>query len=131
MQEFAVIAKRVIQYGKERAIDRLNHFDEELSKTEFYDLYTPEEIDSMLGSYKKYVDKFEPPTGRQAKVFKDADKIASWAKSAVDELSQFGILEGNSDDYLNPTELLSKTRFLVFLYKFNQRFELASSGPLF
>jgi hypothetical protein len=56
-------------------------------------------------------------------VFADADKIASWAKPAVDEFSRFGILQGdsNANPRLNPAEPLSKTRFLVFLYKFEQK----------
>jgi hypothetical protein len=93
MQEFAVIATRILNYGK-----------------------------SNSGTDPA---KLEPSaTENTPKTFIDADKIAAWAKPAVDEFSRFGILQGDNNGRLNPAEPLDKIRFLVFMQKFDMRFGL-------
>jgi hypothetical protein len=67
--------------------------------------------------------RFDPSPSSSPKVFADANKIAAWAKPAVDEFSRLGILEGDGKGYLSPAEPLSRLRFLVFLDKFNTRLD--------
>jgi hypothetical protein len=135
MQEFAVIASRMIQYGKEKSIDNLNNLEATLLASEYYELYTEQEKAAMRVEREKRIEEFEPPADLLPKVFADSDQIASWAKAAVDELSRFRILQGDlkepyksSNSSLHPTETLSKTRFLVFLYKLDQELRLSEVG---
>jgi hypothetical protein len=129
MQEFAVIAERMIGWGKARAEMKLDNLAEELPTWEYYKDYTKAEIDEIFQNYRDRVASFNLPSGRTAKVFADGNQIAAWAKPAVDVLSSWGILEGDSAGTganLHPKEMMSKTRFLVFLYKFEQRLTLRS-----
>jgi hypothetical protein len=96
MQEFAVIASRMVKFGKEERQGNLT--------------------------------KLEQNTGGAPKVFADADKIAAWAKPAVDEFSQFGVLQGDDRGRLSPTSVLDKTRFLVFMAKFEDRIGFFAYG---
>jgi hypothetical protein len=150
VQEFAVMANRVIQWGKAEAEEYLKNWtpeiafgvesililpleeieDKVLSGYEWPDnvgVVTEESIAEAYARAEKRVEKFNPPANSTPKVFADSDKIASWAKPAVDEFSKFGILQGDSagsDSRLNPTEPLSKTRFLVFMFKFEEKLKL-------
>ncbi|MDR2357683.1 MAG: hypothetical protein LBD92_06365, partial [Oscillospiraceae bacterium] len=98
------------------------------------DEYKPEEIAQIDADYRKRAEEdFTLPADgwRTPKVFADNGQIATWAKAAVDELSAWGILQGDSsgsNSRLNPTEALSKTRFLVFMYKFENQFRLPGFG---
>jgi hypothetical protein len=125
MQEFAVMAERLIQYEKAKAVELSKNWRD---TNPFMDVYTPEEIADIDAEYKKRAEEgFDPPVGSLPKIFADNNQIASWAKPAVDEFSRWGILEGDSSgssSHLHPTEPLSKTRFLVFLYKFDQKLDL-------
>jgi hypothetical protein len=114
IQEFAVMACNAINYQKQYIIQEIEEYykprlsEEELSKKKEEDLAV-----------------FSYPEGRPAKVFADNDKIAAWAKPSVDELSKFFILEGDTNGYLSPSENMSKTRFLFFLFKFEKEFKIA------
>jgi hypothetical protein len=124
LQEFAVIAQRIILYGKAEAMKTAENWRD---TNPFMDQYTLKEIADIDAGYKKRVEEgFNPPTNSTPKVFADNNQIASWAKPAIDELSRWGILEGDggANPYLHPTETLSKTRFFVFMYKFNEKLKL-------
>jgi hypothetical protein len=109
MQEFAVVAQRVSIWGKAYLTDRVASLQ----------YYTSESPPSYETNWKAALSRFDSPPNNKPKVFADADKIASWAKPAVDEFSQLGILSGDGNGYLKPTEPLSRLRFLVFLEKFD------------
>jgi hypothetical protein len=136
MQEFAAMASNVIKWGKAEAIKKAESWKE---TNPYIDRGTPEEIAKIDADYKKRAEEgFIPPKNSSPKVFADNNQIANWAKTAVDELSSWKILEGDSngnDSRLHPTETLSKTRFLVFMYKFNEKLKLSGLGntpiPLF
>jgi hypothetical protein len=129
MQEFAVMATNIIQWEKAKAVEIAATWKDTNS---LIDEYKPEEIAQIDADYRKRAEEGYtlPADGRYtSKVFADDDQIATWAKAAVDELSAWGILQGDSsgsNSRLNPTEALSKTRFLVFLYKFDQKFSLSA-----
>jgi hypothetical protein len=123
MQEFAVIASRIKEYGKQQAIDLASNWREQML---YIDEFTQEELDRLDAEYKEKVTHFDPPANSAPKTFRDANKIASWAKATIDDFSKFGILEGDGNGYLSPTERLNKTRFLVFMYKFNRYFDMFS-----
>jgi hypothetical protein len=132
MQEFAVMAMNAVNWSKvemRQEIDGLK--SGQIPVAEYSSL------EATIGMWEKFLSKLETPS-RAPKVFADSDQIANWAKVAVDELSRFRILQGDStgsDSRLNPTEALSKIRFLVFLYKFDKELDLrnkrtSSSGGL-
>jgi hypothetical protein len=125
MQEFAVVANSVIQWGKAEAVKQANSWRD---TNPYMDEYSPEEIARIDAGYKKKAEEgFTPSVNSTPRVFADSAEIASWAKPAVDELSRWGILQGDSADAnsrLRPTELLSKTRFLVFMAKFDEKLHL-------
>ncbi|MDR1328683.1 MAG: transglutaminase-like domain-containing protein [Oscillospiraceae bacterium] len=137
MQEFAVMGYRVMEYR----IERINAS----SKQQLEDIRSnPEDwpLDSIytqavierLERESDYLSTRFGSSIREPKVFVDNDKIATWAKSAVDKFSSLDILSGDGTGYLKPTETLSKVRFLVFLYKFNDRlgfYDGGLSAPLF
>jgi hypothetical protein len=127
MQEFAVIAYRLIQYGKAEAVQQAATWRE---TNPFYEKYEQDQIDRTDAEYKERAESgYVPPAHSTVKVFADSDQIASWAKESVDEFSRWGILQGDSegaDSQLRPTEALSRTRFLVFMYKFSEKIYLYS-----
>jgi hypothetical protein len=134
MQEFAVMAKNVTQWGKQKAILASENWRDNAIDIEDF---TPEEIVRIEEDYRKRIEEgFAPPVNSTPKNFADSNQIASWAKPAVDEFSRWGILEGDSSGsnaHLNPTQPLSKTRFLVFMFKFEQKLKLFVDGssPIF
>jgi hypothetical protein len=135
MQEFAVMAHRVMEWGKQKAEYMAEHW---LETNPWADQMTPEEIADHNKERRDVVINTYTPTYSEPMNFADKDKIASWAKDAVNELSKYGysenrILSGDENGYLKPAEMLSKVRFLVFMYKFNHRFDLykAYGEPLF
>jgi hypothetical protein len=140
MQEFATVAMRVLEHrgGKlsERAAQELR--DIQNNPTDWPpDLqYTKDVVQRLAeeADWKRRVAKISQPTPL---VFADNSEIAAWAKPAVDEFSKLGILQGDStdsDSRLRPTEPLSKTRFLVFMAKFEEKLQLShktTPTPLF
>jgi hypothetical protein len=121
MQECAAVAYKLIEGGiKEATIKRETWYDNYSSP----EILTPEDIMYFNEKYKKALEAFNPPQGSNPKVFADADKIAAWAKPVIDEFSKFGILEGDNNGNLDPTGQLSKTRFLVFMYKLNNKTDM-------
>ncbi|MDR2063417.1 MAG: S-layer homology domain-containing protein [Candidatus Nomurabacteria bacterium] len=114
MQEFAVIANRVVEYVRQlvKGVDKSR-----------WGGTSPGKIGIILS-------KLEAPSG-QSKTFADAKQIASWAKPAIDEFSKYGILVGDGNGYLKPTETLSRLRFLVFLSKMDDRFEAIGGEGVF
>ncbi|MDR2421030.1 MAG: S-layer homology domain-containing protein [Oscillospiraceae bacterium] len=135
MQEFAVIASRMIEYGREKLAADL-----ERQKTDSAEIIAnmPQELlASAIESQGEIVKKKEmelarlnQPADRPAKVFADSDQIAAWAKPAVDELSRFKILQGDNNGRLDPTVALDKTRFLVFMAKFELALGLSFFSPM-
>ncbi|MDR1328682.1 MAG: S-layer homology domain-containing protein [Oscillospiraceae bacterium] len=125
MQEFAVIAMRVIEWGKHSIQETINSLIAERD-SDNPDPYCDYEV--TIKRYQDQMDNlFTPPAGSTPRIFADSSQIASWAKSGVDEFSKWGILQGDStgaDSRLNPTEQMSKTRFLVFMFKFNNKLKL-------
>jgi hypothetical protein len=125
MQEFAVIASRMVEYGKKRIVADIEatriKFDQPEVTAE-----TMKWVEVDIEQKEADLARLNPPADRPAKIFADADKIAAWAKPAVDELSRFGVLEGDESSHLNPTAMLDKTRFLVFIAKFEYRLRLLS-----
>jgi hypothetical protein len=137
MQEFAVMAMRMLEYGGEKIAENEleqiqiiendpENWPPDSSYTQQVLARSREEMDWRArlarGSYQNPI------------VFADNDKIASWAKASIDEFSKLKILQGDSsgaDSRLNPTEPLSKTRFLVFLYKIDQKLPLTVGGLIF
>jgi hypothetical protein len=119
MQEFAVIASRMLAFGKTRLLEEYNNLG---AKEALFGVVLDREI------YQRELAKLEPYPDSQPKVFADAGQIAVWAKSAVDEFSRFGILQGDNNGRLNPTVALDKTRFLVFMAKFEDRLGLFAYG---
>jgi hypothetical protein len=135
MQEFAVIAARVSEYGKESIAKKTA---EELAEIEGDPIGWPPDLKYTQDTVRRLKEKvtlFDPPANSAPKTFKDAAKIADWAKPTIDDFSRFGILEGDGNGYLNPTEQLSRTRFLVFMYKFERQFDIfipsATPTPIF
>jgi hypothetical protein len=140
MQEFAVTAQRIIQWAKQEAV-KLAETGSWKEDPYVINNYSPEDIARVDAEYKERAEKgFEPPANSEPRVFVDNDKIADWATPAIDLLSRWEILQGDAGrpnpSRLHPTEMLSKTRFLVFLYKFADRLILHDDGipelkPLF
>jgi hypothetical protein len=137
MQEFAVMAYRVMEWGKQKAEYMAEHWQE---TNPWADQMTPEEIADHNKERHDAVINTYAPAYSEPMNFADKDKIASWAKDAVNELSRYGysenrILSGDENGYLKPAEMLSKVRFLVFMYKFDHRFYLretyGADEPLF
>ncbi|MDR2064032.1 MAG: S-layer homology domain-containing protein [Candidatus Nomurabacteria bacterium] len=123
MQEFAVIALRIVEYslpiaasGAEKSLKSILENPTDWPPDLEYTKEVVQDYEEKLDWRARFAEIFErrPPT-----VFADNGNIASWAKSAVDKFSSAGILQGNGNGYLLPTESLSKTRFLVFLSKLN------------
>jgi hypothetical protein len=137
MQEFAVMAMRMLEYGGQKIVENeLEQIKEIENNPKDWppdDPYTQE----VLARSKEEADwraRLAINSYQNPVVFADNDKIASWAKSAIDEFSKLKILQGDSsgaDSRLNPTEPLSKTRFLVFLYKIDQKLPLTVGGLIF
>jgi hypothetical protein len=124
IQEFAVMACRIFERGRNQAIINLATLDERMRALPYYDEYTEKELIAIRADHEKRIKDFDPPTNSAPKIFADANKIASWAKPSVDELSEFGILQGDNNSYLDPAGPLSRTRFLVFMAKFDEKFDL-------
>jgi hypothetical protein len=129
MQEFAVIAMRVLEYGGDR---KVAYIKEDIERIKNNPTDWPPELAYTKNAVADLEKSLDWKSGIQITnpiVFADSGKIASWAKPAVDEFSRFGILQGdnNTNPSLNPTEPLSKTRFLVFLYKFEQKFRFSGN----
>jgi hypothetical protein len=128
MQEFAVMAMRATRLSAEQAIKYVTSYIQDIKNDP---INWPPDNDYTKNVIKRYEESLsesrdflnpEIPlrSGRPPKVFADNDKIAAWAKSAVDDLSILGVLEGDSkgnDSRLNPAEPMSRVRFLVFLRK--------------
>jgi hypothetical protein len=131
MQEFAVMAMRMLEYGGAKTAEyKLSEVKEiESNPTDWPpdNQYTKD----VLARLKKEADwraRLAEGSYQSPIVFADSDKIAPWAKPAIDEFSKLGILQGDSSgagSRLNPTENMSKTRFLVFLYKIDQKISLS------
>jgi hypothetical protein len=110
MQEFAVVAQKMMVWGKPHnaaLIEALQYKDEGYRA-------------GWESRMRTGLSRFDPPENSTPKVFADNNKIAGWAKPAVDEFSRFGVLAGDGNGYLNPTEPLSRLRFLVFMGKLNR-----------
>jgi hypothetical protein len=130
IQEFAVMAMRVLEYRNEeiakQSADELKEI--ESNPTDWPpDLQYTQDVVRRLKEKVDWKTRIANISSSTPIVFADNAKIASWAKPAVDEFSKFGILQGNSADSnsrLNPTEALSKTRFLVFMFKFEEKLKL-------
>jgi hypothetical protein len=130
MQEFAVMAMRVLecrsQQLSESAAIELQEI--ESNPTDWPpDLQYTQDVVRRLKEKIDWKPRIAKISSSSPKIFADDAKIASWAKPAVDEFSKFGILQGDSagsDSRLNPTEPLSKTRFLVFMFKFEEKLGL-------
>jgi hypothetical protein len=123
MQEFAVIASRIVSFGKSKLVTDYNN-----SKDKYDPLEKIDGVHTYHEMHESDLARLEPYAGSMPKVFADKDKIASWAKPAIDEFSRFGILQGDNNGRLNPTEPLDKTRFLVFMAKFEDRLGLFAYG---
>lgn len=109
MQEFAVVAQNMAVWGKSYLAALIASLP---YSTPSFSAYAKPRWSAAL-------PHFDPLPDSKPKVFADADRIATWAKTSVDALSQLGILSGDGNGYLKPTETLSRLRFLVFLDKFN------------
>jgi hypothetical protein len=130
MQEFAVIAMRVVEYGGEQKVAYLKA---ELASIKNNPADWPPDLaytKNVIADLEQRIKTgWKPSQNPNPIVFSDNDKIAGWAKPAVDEFSRFGILQGDSADSpkLNPAEPLSKTRFLIFLHKFEEKFKFTGN----
>jgi hypothetical protein len=120
MQEFATVAQKMWLWNKQYFADAIKSLP--YSSTLADSRYRYEKL------WGEVLLNFDPSPGSKPKVFVDAGQIASWAKPSVDAFSQLGILSGDGNSYLHPTESLSRLRFLVFLDKLSTR--LASGGIL-
>jgi hypothetical protein len=136
MQEFAVMAMRMLEYGGEKTVEsKLRQIQEIENDPENWPLNS-EYTRSVLTRLKEEADwqaQLAKYSYNDPLVFADNDEIASWAKPAVDEFSKLGVLQGDSfgsGSRLNPTEVLSKTRFLFFLFKLDQKSLLAVNRKL-
>jgi hypothetical protein len=117
MQEFAVIATRIADWGEQRLSDLIAGSRPITGAT--HTMTTPEQ---RLNNLREAEATGNPKT------FADASKIASWAKPAVDKLSSLGILSGDGDGYLKPTDTLDRLRFAILLYKLDVNFGKHGEG---
>jgi hypothetical protein len=113
MQEFATVAQKMSVWYKQHLADVIKSLP--------YNSVLADNRSTYEELWRKVLLNFDPSPSSKAKIFADAGQIASWAKPSVDAFSQLGILSGDDKGYLNPTEPLSRLRFLVFLYKLNNR----------
>ncbi|MDR1160234.1 MAG: S-layer homology domain-containing protein [Syntrophomonadaceae bacterium] len=113
MQEFAAIAARIVDWGEQRLSDLIIVADNGSTVGAAHIMTTPEQRLEKLKAAK---------TSGKPKTFADANKIASWAKPAVDKLSSLGILSGDDNGYLKPTDTLDRLRFAILLYKLDVNF---------
>jgi hypothetical protein len=116
MQEFAIIAARVLDWGEKRLSDLIASGS--TARAANY-ITTPEQRLEKL--------KATEATGKP-KTFVDANKVASWARPAVDRLSSLGILSGDGNGYLKPTDMLDRLRFAILLYKLDVNFGSHKEG---
>jgi hypothetical protein len=127
IQEFAVMAARIAErFCEQRATDARNSLVKIENDPVGYppdSRYTENAKKTLRSLIEWRVYALSEP-----KIFADANKIAQWAKPSVDELSKFGILQGDNNSYLDPAGPLSRTRFLVFMAKFDEKFDLFA-GP--
>jgi hypothetical protein len=120
MQEFAGMAQRMATWGQTHIAAQLEALRYPSFTEGYRSFYEP--------LFSVALTRFAPSPDSKPQVFADAGQIASWAKPAVDEFSRLGILSGDGQGYLKPTEPLSRLRFLVFLQKFNTRLIRNDSG---
>jgi hypothetical protein len=116
MQEFAVVAARIVDWGGQRLSDLIAGSN---GKRTTSLMTTPEQ---RLNNLRAAESAGSPKT------FADASKIASWAKPAVDKLSSLGILSGDGNGYLKPTDTLDRLRFAILLYKLDVNFGKHGEG---
>jgi hypothetical protein len=134
MQEFAVMAIRVLEYRSQILVEETT---EELRNIKNNPIDWPPDLQYTKDVVQRLEKEIDWKT-RVAKIsspdpiiFVDNADIATWAKSAVDDFSKLGILQGDSagsGSRLRPTEAINKTRFLVFLAKFEQKLQLFNSS---
>ena len=86
-------------------------------------------VDEILATVKKYTKDifesgkdlrtgygyYEYKEGELCMTFKDADKIAPWAASAINKAAVLGILKGNAKGNVLPREPVSLERLMVIL----------------
>jgi N-acetylmuramoyl-L-alanine amidase len=78
---------------------------------------------NYFAKYGKTVDMFRSDVQKEINkileanktMFKDADKIAEYAKNAVENIANKGIMIGNTDGYFNPLESLTRQDFAVVI----------------
>ncbi|MDR2357775.1 MAG: S-layer homology domain-containing protein, partial [Oscillospiraceae bacterium] len=147
MQEFAVMAMQIVEDVFQNAVIPAKKVIDEIQNNPTDWPPDSSYTKSVLKGYEERADweaRFANIPSHNPIIFADDDQIASWAKSAVSTLSGWGILEGDtkvsyyplgekSNSNLHPTEFLSKTRFLVFLYKFYKKLDISGGfgEPLF
>jgi hypothetical protein len=105
MQEFAAVACRVVDWGKQYLSDVIASGN---TRRVHHSMTTPEQ---RLEQAKAAETLGKPKT------FADSAKIAPYAKTSVDRLSSLGVLSGDGNGYLKPTDKLDRLRFAIMLYK--------------
>ena len=83
------------------------------------DPVTREQICLMLKKFAEKI-KVELPVNTEEKVFKDNDKISSWAADAVSACQKAGIVGGDANDNFNPSSGATRAQAALMLVKFSE-----------
>jgi hypothetical protein len=140
MQEYAIVAMRVIDYGLSKQAAEAQKQLQAIENNPTGWPPTSSSTQVIINSLKEKVNwqAYLDEIATDPIVFVDNNKIADWAKSDIDRLSSLRLLQGDStgsDSKLRPTDALSKTRFLVFMANMNYHLNLYrgdyTGDPLF
>lgn len=83
------------------------------------DPITREQMAAMIMRAAQFTGKTFDSNATNLK-FKDADKVDSWAKSAIQNANQIGIIHGDPDGNVRPTDHASRSEGTVMLEHFMQ-----------
>jgi hypothetical protein len=115
IQEFAVIADRIVDWGKQYLRDLIASGSSRKGSSQM----TPAQQLSQIEAAE---------VAGKPKSFADADKIVPYAMMAVERLSALGILSGDGNGYVKPTDSLDRLRFSVLLFKLDEKFGKTMDG---
>lgn len=75
----------------------------------------------MIPNKKGAYNSSDFEVGGDSMKFRDQDKIADWAKAAVDKVSDEGLMVGDKDGYFNPKGNLTREEAAVILARLLER----------